>query len=63
MNEQGRYWHAKQHKRARRKMRKIKMFLVQLMRDIGRKVAVNQALEDVFRRRLWLAKRVMTQQR
>jgi IS5 family transposase len=61
--KQGRYRHAKQHKRARREMRKIKTFLGRVLRDIRRKVAGNQALEDVFRRPLWLAERVMTQQR
>lgn len=47
--KQGRYAHAKQHKRARREMRKIRTYLGRVIRDIRRKIAGNQALEDELR--------------
>ena len=61
--KQGRYAHAKQHNRARREMRHVRDWLGRVIRDIQRKIAGNQALTDVFRRPLWLAHRVMTQER
>jgi IS5 family transposase len=61
--KQGRYAHAKQHNRARRELRRIKVYLGRVIRDIRRKIAGNEALIDVFRRPLWLAERVATQSR
>ncbi len=56
-----RYAHAKQHKRARKQLRRLKTYLGRTVRDIGRKIKGNPDLEDAFRRPLWLATRVMTQ--
>ena len=58
-----RYAHAKQYKRARRQLRKLKTFLGRTIRDIGRKIKGDAALEDAFLRPLWLGKRVMTQKK
>jgi len=56
-----RYAHAKQYKRAKRQLRRLKTYLGRTIRDIERKTKGDQALEDAFRRPLWLARRVMTQ--
>ena len=56
-----RYAHAKQFKRARRRLNKLKTFLGRTIRDIRRKIKGNAALEKAFLRPLWLAERVMTQ--
>ncbi len=58
---QGRYAHAKQHNRARRELKRIKIYLGRVVRDIRRKIAGNEALTEIFRRPLWLAERVATQ--
>jgi len=60
---QGRYRHAKQHKRANKAMRKLKTYLGRTIRDIRRKTAADEASSDAFRRPLWLAQRVLTQKR
>ena len=51
-----RYAHAKQYKRAKRQLRKLKTFLGRTIRDIERKTKGDQALEDAFHRPLWLAR-------
>ena len=56
-----RYAHAKQFKRARRQLRKLKTFLGRTIRDIRRKTKGEAALEAAFLRPLWLGERVMTQ--
>jgi IS5 family transposase len=56
-----RYAHAKQFKRAAKQLRKLKTYLGRTIRDIGRKIKGNAALEEAFLRPLWLAGRVMTQ--
>jgi IS5 family transposase len=56
-----RYAHAKQYKRARKQLRKLKSYLGRTIRDIRRKIKGNEALENAFRRPLWLGQRVMTQ--
>jgi IS5 family transposase len=56
-----RYAHAKQFKRARRQLRKLRTILGRVERDIARKVRANAALLDIFRRPLWLAERVREQ--
>lgn len=61
--KQGRYAHAKQHNRARRELKRLRVILGRVVRDIRRKIADNQALTDVFRRPLWLAERVATQKK
>ena len=58
-----RYAHAKQFKRARRQLRKLKTFLGRTIRDIKRKTRGDEALEAAFLRPLWLANRVMTQKK
>jgi len=55
------YAHAKQFKRARRQLRKLRTYLGRTIRDISRKIKGNVVLEAVFLRPLWLAERVMTQ--
>ena len=60
---QGRYRHAKQHKRANKALRKLKTYLGRTIRDIRRKTAQEESLRDAFRRPLWLAERVSTQKR
>ena len=59
--KQGRYAHAKQHNRARRELKRLRVYLGRVVRDIRRKIEGNSALMDVFRRPLWLAERVATQ--
>ena len=56
-----RYAHAKHYKRARRELKRLKTWLGRTERDIARKIKGNRALEDAFRRPLWLAGRVRTQ--
>ncbi len=56
-----RYAHAKQYKRAKRQLRKLKTYLGRTIRDIKRKTKGKQDLEDAFRRSLWMAERVRTQ--
>jgi len=46
---QGRYRHAKQHKRANRAMRKLRTYLGRTIRDIRRKTAHDEHLRDAFR--------------
>ena len=56
-----RYAHAKQFKRARRQLKKLRTYLGRTIRDISRKIKGNVLLEEAFLRPLWLAERVMTQ--
>ena len=56
-----RYAHAKQYKRAKRQLRKLKTYLGRTIRDIRRKTKGDQTLEAAFLRPLWQAERVMTQ--
>ncbi len=58
-----RYAHAKQYKRANRRLRKLKTYLGRTIRDIERKIKGDSALEDSFRRSLWLAQRVISQKK
>ncbi len=60
---QGRYRHAKQLKRANKATRKLRTYLGRTVRDIRRKTAADEGLQDTFRRPLWLAQRVLTQKR
>ena len=57
-----RYAHAKQFKRARRMLRRLRTQLGRVMRDIGRKVQGNDVLRPKFARLLSLARRVHQQQ-
>ena len=56
-----RYAHAKQYKRAKRQLRKLKTYLGRTIRDIRRKTKGDRTLEAAFLRPLWQAERVMTQ--
>ncbi|MEZ5787738.1 MAG: IS5 family transposase [Xanthobacteraceae bacterium] len=58
-----RYAHAKQFKRAKRALRKLKTYLGRVMRDIARKTAGDGSLRAAFVRELYLAERVLTQER
>ena len=58
-----RYAHAKQFKRARRELRRLKSFLGRVIRDIDRQVRSNPSLETIFRPKLFLAQRVHDQER
>jgi transposase, IS5 family len=58
-----RYAHAHQFKRANRSLRKLKTYLGRVIRDIGRRIAGDDALEEVFARELSLARRVLAQAR
>ncbi len=53
-----RYAHAHQFKRANKALRKLKTYLGRVIRDIGRRIAGNDALQELFARELSLARRV-----
>lgn len=59
--KQQRYAHAKQFKRAKRSLKTLKTFLGRVIRDIGRRIAGNEALEKLFAHPLMLARRVHAQ--
>ena len=58
-----RYAHAKQFKRARRELRRLKTFLGRVMRDIERQIKKSPQLNEFFRAKLYLAGRVHKQER
>jgi transposase, IS5 family len=58
-----RYAHAKQFKRANRSLRKLKTYLGRVIRDVKRKTAGNASLRERFVRLLYLAERVLAQER
>ena len=58
-----RYAHAKQFKRANRMLKTLRTYLGRVIRDVGRKIAGNGALEAAFAKLLALARRVREQQR
>lgn len=58
-----RYAHAKQFKRARREMRRLKTYLGRVKRDIDRQVRSSPSLNTIFRPKLFLAGRVHAQER
>jgi len=58
-----RYAHAKQFKRAKRALRKLKTYLGRVIRDIARKIEGNPGLEAKFAWLLSLARRVRAQER
>ena len=61
--KQQRYAHAKQFKRAKRSLRRLKTYLGRVMRDIVRKAKGRPDLENAFARELMLAGRVHAQNR
>jgi IS5 family transposase len=58
-----RYAHAKQFKRARRELRRLKTYLGRVLRDIDRQVQSSRSLNTIFRPKLFLAQRVHAQER
>jgi transposase, IS5 family len=56
-----RYAHAKQFKRANRALRQLRTYLGRVIRDVGRKIAGNEALETVFAVPLMRARQVREQ--
>lgn len=56
-----RYAHAKQFKQANRAVRTLRTYLGRTIRDITRQIAGEDALQDIFRKRLHLASRVLEQ--
>jgi IS5 family transposase len=58
----GRYAHAKQFRRMRREIKKLKTFLGRVYRDLCRKVAGNAELEARFARLFGLVERLLAQQ-
>src|SRR3974377_2262339 len=58
-----RYAHAKQFKRANRSLRKLKTYLGRVIRDIRRKTAGDEGLRETLVRPLYLAERVLAQDR
>jgi transposase, IS5 family len=58
-----RYAHARQMRRARREIRRLKTFLGRVMRDIGRKIAERPGLEPHFAEPLARVTRLLAQQK
>ncbi len=58
-----RYAHAHQFKRATRSLRKLKTYLGRVIRDITRRIADDDALQELFAHELNLARRVLAQDR
>ena len=56
-----RYAHAKQFKRANKALRTLRTYLGRTIRDISRRIAGEDDLEAIFKRPLYLAKRVLDQ--
>ncbi len=59
--KQQRYAHAKQFRRAGKALRKLRTYLGRTIRDIGRRIAGDELLGDIFGRPLYLASRVLSQ--
>lgn len=57
-----RYAHAKQFKRAKRMLKRLRTYLGRVIRDIGRKIEGNATLDGRFAKLLMLARRVREQQ-
>ncbi|HMB74836.1 MAG TPA: IS5 family transposase [Kiloniellaceae bacterium] len=58
----GRYAHAKQFKRMRRELKRLKTYLGRVFRDVSRKIAGNSSLQQRFARLLDLIERLLRQQ-
>jgi IS5 family transposase len=59
----GRYFHARQPKRAHRQIRKLKTYLRRVRNDVARKIAGRAALEEQFAALLSMADRLLTQRK
>ena len=57
----GRYAHARQFRRMRRELKRLRTYLGRVCRDIGRKIAGNAELEARFARLLGLVERLLAQ--
>ena len=57
----GRYAHAKQYRRMRRELKRLRTYLGRVYRDIGRKIAGNTAQQTRFARLLGLVERLLIQ--
>ncbi len=61
--QSGRYFHARQAKRARREVKRVKTYLGRVYRDISRKIAGDAFLEEVFSEALSMAARLLEQKK
>ncbi|BCO09285.1 IS5 family transposase [Desulfolithobacter dissulfuricans] len=59
----GRYLHARQIKRARREIKRLKTYLGRVYRDINRKLEQREELRSVFKEELAMAERLLSQER
>lgn len=59
----GRYAHAKQFKRMRKEVRKLKTYLGRVVRDIERNIKDSPELQDVFNESLVLSRRLLSQEK
>lgn len=57
----GRYAHARQFRRMRRELKRLRTFLGRVLRDIGRKIACKVELERTFARLFGLVERLLAQ--
>jgi IS5 family transposase len=57
----GRYAHARQFRRMRRELKRLRTFLGRVYRDVGRKIAGDEVLEARFARLLGLVERLLAQ--
>ena len=63
LQQANRYGHARQYKRLRREVKRLRTYLGRVVRDIGRKTAGNAAQQAVFAGELALAARLLAQQK
>ena len=61
--QSGRYFHARQAKRARREVKRVKTYLGRVYRDISRKIAGDAFLEEAFSEALAMAGRLLEQKK
>lgn len=59
----GRYLHARQGKRAKREIKRLKTYLGRVYRDIVRKIEIRPEIKPVFESELGLASRLLSQER
>jgi IS5 family transposase len=58
----GRYAHARQYRRMKRELRRLRTYLGRVYRDVGRKIAGDETLQARFSRLLGLVERLLAQQ-
>jgi IS5 family transposase len=59
----GKYAHAKQYKRMKKALKKLKTILGRTVRDVERKIADNESLVYKFQSQLMMAKRILAQEK